>query len=231
MAYHNNATNSVYDYICNKIRDREWKVGDRIATEQELCSTLNVSRIAVRQAIEKLSMQSVLRKIQGSGTYVTECDPIVFISVPVFALSPHDLLDIYQFRSGFDSVNVRFFIQNASEQDFLDLETTHNKMMACDKNDEKMFKYDFQFHSIIADGSHNSLIAKINRLLSENLIKQQQQTFDIVGGDIALYYHPLIFKSIMEKDIELASLLIHRHIDEAADKIGEYFVKNGFVWK
>ena len=231
MAYQNNATNIVYHYICDRIRNKEWKIGERISTEQELCAALGVSRIAVRQAIEKLVMQSVLKKVQGSGTYVTECDPIVFMSVPVFDLTPQDLLDIYQFRVGFDSANVRFFIRNATEQDYFELEKTHHKMMACDRNDEKMFKYDFRFHSIIADGTHNTLISTINRLVSENLIKQQQQTFEILGSETALHYHPMIFKSIMEKDIELSSLLIQRHIEEAAARIGKHFANNGFVWK
>jgi GntR family transcriptional repressor for pyruvate dehydrogenase complex len=230
MAYQNNATNIVYEYVCDRIRNGKWKVGERISTEQELCTTLKVSRIAVRQAIEKLSTQSVLRKVQGSGTYVIECDPIVFVRVPVHDLTPQDLLDIYQFRVGFESANVRFFIQNATEHDFTELKKTHSKMMACDRNDEIMFKYDFRFHAIIADGTHNILISKINRLVSESLIKQQQQTFQIVGGETALYYHPLIFKSIMEKDFELAALLIQRHIEEAASRIGKHFENNGFVW-
>jgi DNA-binding FadR family transcriptional regulator len=146
MAYQNNATNIVYEYVCDRIRNGKWKVGERISTEQELCTTLKVSRIAVRQAIEKLSTQSVLRKVQGSGTYVIECDPIVFVRVPVHDLTPQDLLDIYQFRVGFESANVRFFIQNATEHDFTELKKTHSKMMACDRNYSRRYTQhsDFQ---------------------------------------------------------------------------------------
>ena len=70
MAYPNNATQMVYDLICDKIKSREWMPNDKIWTEQELSQALNVSRVAVRQAVDRLFEISVLKRGQGSGTYV-----------------------------------------------------------------------------------------------------------------------------------------------------------------
>ena len=52
--YNNGATKQVYDYIVKKIQTRELKTGDKVMSENELVSTLGVSRTAVRMAMEQL---------------------------------------------------------------------------------------------------------------------------------------------------------------------------------
>lgn len=94
MAYTTNATELVYDFICDKIRNMQWQEGDKIWTEQKFCEELGVSRVAVRQAIDKLVATSTLKKIQGSGTYVQESNPIALIAVPTHIITDEELLDI-----------------------------------------------------------------------------------------------------------------------------------------
>ena len=57
--------------IKNSISNGELKVGTRIPTEQELCTSYGVSRITVRKAISELEKQGILEKKQGKGTFVT----------------------------------------------------------------------------------------------------------------------------------------------------------------
>lgn len=56
--------------IENKIDSGEWKKGQKITSERELCIQYNVSRITVRNAINELEKKGKLEKIQGKGTYV-----------------------------------------------------------------------------------------------------------------------------------------------------------------
>ena len=57
--------------LAKKIASREWKPGEKIPTEAELCETYSVSRITVRKAIEDLVHSGQLIKHQGKGTFVT----------------------------------------------------------------------------------------------------------------------------------------------------------------
>lgn len=50
------------------------KPGDKIPPERQLCKDYNVSRTTVRNAIDKLCQQSMLTRIQGKGTFVTEAN-------------------------------------------------------------------------------------------------------------------------------------------------------------
>ncbi|HEY1246123.1 MAG TPA: GntR family transcriptional regulator [Hyphomicrobiaceae bacterium] len=55
-----------------RIRDGRWAVGDRIATLEELEREFSVARVTVRQAIELLQSEGLLKSHQGRGTFVTK---------------------------------------------------------------------------------------------------------------------------------------------------------------
>jgi GntR family transcriptional regulator len=55
-----------------RIRDGRWEVGEKIATLEELEREFDVARVTVRQAIELLQSEGLLRSHQGRGTFVTK---------------------------------------------------------------------------------------------------------------------------------------------------------------
>ncbi|HON87324.1 MAG TPA: GntR family transcriptional regulator [Bacillota bacterium] len=61
----------IYDMLREKIEDGEYLPGDQIPTELELSSQLNVSRITVKKAIQKLVVEGLLYRVQGKGTFVS----------------------------------------------------------------------------------------------------------------------------------------------------------------
>ena len=54
-----------------RIRQGHWAIGARIATIDELEREFDVARITVRQAIDMLAEEGLIRAIQGKGTFVT----------------------------------------------------------------------------------------------------------------------------------------------------------------
>ena len=54
-----------------RIQEGRWNVGDKIATLEELESEFGVARVTVRQAIELLQREGLLKSHQGKGTFVT----------------------------------------------------------------------------------------------------------------------------------------------------------------
>ncbi len=55
-----------------KIENGEWKPGDVLPSEAELCSTFRVSRTVVRQALNKLCQDGIVYKEKGRGTFVAK---------------------------------------------------------------------------------------------------------------------------------------------------------------
>ncbi len=224
MSYTTNATDKVYNLICEKIGNGEWKPEEKIWTEQRFSSELGVSRVAVRQAIDKLVTTSVLRRVQGSGTYVKKNSPFFITSSPSHITTDTDLLDICRFRIFFESGNIELFIKNAQKNDIERLKEIHLQLMNCDKDSDDFFKYDFDFHKTIAYGTQNSFVKQIFRFLNSILITNQERLHQVLGPDIALKYHPLIMEYIEKKDITAASLMMRRHMDETAEAFENFLL-------
>ena len=60
----------VADYIREKIATGVYPVGKRLPSEEELIETLHVSRTPIRRALETLSKEGLIKKVQGSGSFV-----------------------------------------------------------------------------------------------------------------------------------------------------------------
>jgi len=60
----------LHDDMLNKITTRQWKPGQRIPSEMELCEVYGVSRITVRKAIEDMVKSGHLKRHRGKGTFV-----------------------------------------------------------------------------------------------------------------------------------------------------------------
>ena len=54
------------------IINKEFNLGEKIPTENELAEKFNVSRLTVRQAISQLIQEGFLRSKRGEGTFVTD---------------------------------------------------------------------------------------------------------------------------------------------------------------
>jgi GntR family frlABCD operon transcriptional regulator len=64
----------LYDQLKQKIREAidqgEYKQGEKLPNEAELCDIYGVSRITVRKAIQELCEEGFLERKQGKGTFV-----------------------------------------------------------------------------------------------------------------------------------------------------------------
>lgn len=60
----------IKDYILNKINSGELKSGSKIETESELMKMFNVSRMTVNKAVSLLSIEGIVERTPGKGTFV-----------------------------------------------------------------------------------------------------------------------------------------------------------------
>ncbi len=60
----------IEEYIMDGIRKEEYKEGEQLPTERELCELFHVSRMTVNKALNNLVDKGFVEKIRGSGSYV-----------------------------------------------------------------------------------------------------------------------------------------------------------------
>jgi GntR family transcriptional regulator len=63
---------SIADDIKNKIAKGEYQPGTKIPSERKLCTVYDVSRMTIRQAINKLVIDGYVYSVKGSGTFIAE---------------------------------------------------------------------------------------------------------------------------------------------------------------
>jgi GntR family transcriptional regulator len=55
-----------------RIESGEWRRGEQIPTEAELCTIYGASRVTIREAVRRLTEEGLLVRRRGSGTFVRE---------------------------------------------------------------------------------------------------------------------------------------------------------------
>jgi GntR family transcriptional regulator len=71
------------DILRSEIVRKTWTVGGKLPSEHELCAKFGVTRPTVRQALEGLVREGLLRKHRGKGAFVTEPPaPISLLNSP-----------------------------------------------------------------------------------------------------------------------------------------------------
>lgn len=61
----------IYEDMLAKIVNGEYKEGDKLPTEMEICKLYYVSRITVKKALQKLVDKGLISRIAGKGTFVS----------------------------------------------------------------------------------------------------------------------------------------------------------------
>ncbi len=217
----NTQSNKVYEYVLDKIKTNKWTHGEKIYSENELCKKLDVSRIAVREALEKFSALGILEKKQGAGTFVSEIDISSFVgnTMPLVTLKPGDILEVLKFRQYFERGNIIEFMKHHTQSDVEELKEAYLTMKEHAKDNEDFYVADFEFHKIIARGTKNPIIISINEMLTGILFESQGLINLKIGPEIGLKYHNDILKAIMQEDTEMAALLMTRHIEATIKSI------------
>jgi len=59
------------DILREKVQHAEWRPGDQILGEQDLCERYQVSRTVVRQALRELEYEGVITRQKGKGTFIS----------------------------------------------------------------------------------------------------------------------------------------------------------------
>ncbi len=60
------------ELLRDEITSGRWEVGEQLPSERELCDAFNLSRTTVREAIDALVSEGLLRREKGRGTFVAE---------------------------------------------------------------------------------------------------------------------------------------------------------------
>lgn len=207
------ASDKVLETIEEKIFSGEWKPGQKIMSETQLSKELNVSRVSVREAMEKLSTLNIITKKQGGGTFVNDLNPSMYLNslIPMIMLNRDNYIDILEFRLITEPEIARMCAERCNDEFIKDLQVCYETMLECQDDSKKFTEEDLKFHTKLSEGTNNELIIKMNELLRDVLKYHQKLLYENLGPKGGVTEHKLILEAIKSRDSELAAIYARRH--------------------
>ena len=165
MPGHKRLYQKIFDQITNLINSGEFSVGSRLPAERELAERFQVSRPTIREAIIALEATNKVSVKTGSGVYVLDTSNKQTKTSK--EISPFEVIEARVLFEGEAAALAAKMITN----DEITLLKNAFQDLANEAPDDHSKKADRAFHSIIANATHNSVIAnQIHALWDLSLI-------------------------------------------------------------
>jgi DNA-binding FadR family transcriptional regulator len=209
-------TQRIVDSICKSILDGSFKPGTKIPTEIELCQLFDASRNSVREAIKILQAYGLLEIRTSEGTFVSDGRQEIMINPLIYGTilgSDNNEHDMIEFQIMFDKAISKMCADKCTDEDKEKLTEAYNKLLAAiypsgPLDIEEVIRTDYDFHTTIAQATHNSYVIIIHNSIWE-LLKA------VINNDIRItmennrehmrILHENIYDGIMKNDPQLAS--------------------------
>jgi GntR family transcriptional repressor for pyruvate dehydrogenase complex len=210
-----NIGDQVYEKLQKMIFDGNWKSGDKLPSENVLAESFGVSRMTIRQELQKLVAIGLVETRIGEGSYVKELSfatSYVNGMIPALYLSDRSVLDAMEFRIMTEVETAGIAAEIATEEDVDHLKKCYEKMMNNIDNIEEYVNLDFHFHRLICSIAGNSIVIQVHYLLRNVLQDVILNLTKKIGPSNGIEYHALIIRAIEQKDGEAARKYMKEHL-------------------
>jgi len=205
----------VFLHMKQQIIDKEWKSGEKLPSEAELGKLFDVSRITIRNALQKLVALDLVETHLGDGTYVKQnAGAANFNNLVPTAYFETDVEMILEFRREIESSTCAIAAKKATEKDIAGLREKLDYMESLQGDREKLALADLEFHYMIASISRNPLIIKTYEIVLDIYTSHMKRIVMAMGGEKGQYYHRKIVDVIEEHDTTKAREHMYEHIGE-----------------
>lgn len=209
------------DRIATLVRDSviegKLKPGERV-TEDEIASSLGVSRTPIREAFLQLEQEGFLTVHPRKGAVVTE-------------LSLLDAQETYLIKGALEAEAARLAIEHVSDEDVEHLEALNRQMEKIaaseSKNYRRFLDLNSRFHHNLCEFSKNQKLIKIISTLRKQTLRYNYIYVSLLSHlQQSVDEHWKIIRYIKEKNGDKLEQLVKVHGETARMALYEFIQKN-----
>lgn len=214
-----------YEAVAGKIAEfikrQGLRPGDRLPTERELSTRLEVSRAVVRDAVKILGAAGLVQPRHGSGVYVTgEPQPFASATIDIsMPIDPEHITNLYRFRRTIEAEAAEIAADQITLKELRALEQAEalHRSGAVELDSQRFREGDIAFHQGIADSTKNPFF----RSAVASTLKLQNWAVDIslsrTPGSLiaAADEHEAILEAIREGNAPNARQAMKTHLESA----------------
>jgi len=197
----------VYDQLRAMAIDYEFKPGERL-NEGELARSLGVSRTPLREALNRLNTEGLLRFVPGKGFYCRDLDV-------------HEIFSLYEVRKAIEVAAIRLAIHRAKDEDIDELLSFLDSTGPDpgSRSTDELVELDENFHERLIAMSGNPEMLRVLRNLNARI--HFVRWIDMKRGDRPLTQteHRNALLALKAKDEAACVAMLEKHIDRRLDQI------------
>lgn len=211
-------SDQVFDQLRELIYRGVIKPGEKLLTEREMASKMNVSRTTVRTAMQRLTTMGLVIQKQGKGTfardYHEELKNPLAKALDFQAISLDKLLEI---RLPLECNAAALAAERADEVDMKAIQHSFQEMVFENSQGRLGSQADSSFHMAIAYASKNPLHIMIIRNFYDYIFHGIKETLESVYQDKKniqkiMDQHKTILTAIQQRSPENAAASMENHI-------------------
>lgn len=206
----------VFEQLKEQILKNEWKRGQKIPSENELAALFGVSRITVRQALQKLTSLGLIETKLGEGSFIRDSAPGISMNplIPVAYLNENSLQEILEYRKVLEGNVAELATMKASAGDVAQLEEAYSNMEQVKDDLEKFSIADLSFHLLLANITKNTLIIQTFHIINDVLSRAFSQIVSKRGNSAGIYYHKLVLEAVKSRNSAEAKRVMDEHMQD-----------------
>ena len=203
----------------------EFVPDQRLPTERDLASMLEVSRTTVREALQRLQASGYVttRRGRGGGTFVRTDRGPDFDDMIARTLGPAwaDLTELLDFRRLVEQLIARTAAQRRDERDIARIQrAVEDYSDAADRDASRLA--DHALHQAIAHATHNARLAELSGQSRRDVsLGFDAEPYTPEVRRRAVHQHPSLAAAIIAGDAEAAAPLAAEHFSLTEDMIRE----------
>lgn len=213
----------VYEQVIEQIRDMiidgTLKKGDKLPTERDLASKMDISRSSVREAIRVMDVMGLVESRHGGGNYLRKSleNSLLEPLSMMFMLEECSPKDILELRRIIEVGNVSLAADRIDEEELSCIKDLVEKMKTTE--DEVInAQFDRDFHYKIARASKNFLVISFISVISTLMDTFIKGARNIILSDesnrlILNRHHEDIYNALSVRDAKRAVFVMQKHFD------------------
>jgi len=220
-----NVSAEIVDQIMANIANGIWPAGSKLPSENELTQLFNVSRVPVREALQKLAALGIVQTRQGEGTFVLPVTPGALLNslLPMLVLNRKNMMDILEYRKIAEADSAALAAANADAKDLARMEALVLEIERIRQPVAAFAVADMEFHLEVARATKNTLLFTVFNVVRDILVNYYRKINEIMGIDRAIKYHRLIFEAIRNRNQEEARRWMLEHIMTTIDDVSRSY--------
>ena len=212
--------------LVSKIKEGTFRPGDKLPSEAVLAEQFGVSRTVIREALARLKYDGLLDSRQGVGAIVVQAGKKrAFRLDDLDRLTTENIEHLFELRAMLEGDAAFLAAERASIDHVKRLDKCLQEMAEAVRNGSNGTTSDFNFHSIIAEGSLNSYLSELMLLLNDKLVdlirksREHSEQYPNLPQKVQKE-HEAIYSAIAGKNPVEARRAALTHIINAGSRLG-----------